>query len=52
MKARIKTSYQATEGNLENQTFEVYETAGRRVTVMLNGRQIDFGQSEVELITE
>ena len=46
MKATLKINYaEATKG----QTFRVVEIQGKRVTLDINGRKIDFGFSEVEL---
>ncbi|OQB39705.1 MAG: hypothetical protein BWY04_01540 [candidate division CPR1 bacterium ADurb.Bin160] len=48
MKARIKINYaEATKG----QIFEVVEINGKRVTVNINGRNVDFGFSEVQIVS-
>ena len=48
MKARIKINYaEATKG----QIFEVVEINGKRVTVNINGRNVDFGFSEVKIVS-
>ena len=47
MKAQIKINYaEATKG----QVFEVVEIQGKRVTVNINGRNVDFGFSEVQIV--
>lgn len=46
MKATLKINYaEATKG----QTFRVVEIQGKRVTLDISGRKVDFGFSEVEL---
>lgn len=47
MKAQIKINYsEATKG----QIFNIVETQGKRVTLDINGRNVDFGFSEVQII--
>lgn len=47
MKAQIKINYaEATKG----QVFEVVGIQGKRVTLNLNGRNVDFGFSEVQIV--
>jgi len=47
MKAQIKINYaEATKG----QIFKVVEIKGKRVTVEINGRKVDFGFSEVQIV--
>jgi hypothetical protein len=47
MKAQIKINYaEATK----RQIFEVVEIQGKRVTVNINGRNVDFGFSEVQIV--
>ena len=47
MKAQIKINYaEATKG----QVFEVVEIQAKRVTVNINGRNVDFGFSEVQIV--
>ena len=47
MKAQIKINYaEATKG----QIFEVVEIQGKRVTVNINGRNVDLGFSEVQIV--
>lgn len=47
MKAQIKINYsEATKG----QIFEIIEIQGKRVTLNINGRSVDFGFSEVQIV--
>jgi len=47
MKATIKINYaEATKG----QIFRVLEIQGKRVTLEINGRNVDFGFSEVQIV--
>ena len=47
MKAQIKINYaEATKG----QVFDVVEIQGKRLTVEINGRNVDFGFSEVQIV--
>jgi len=47
MQAEIKINYaEATKG----QAFRVVEIQGKRVTLDINGREVDFGYSEVQII--
>lgn len=47
MKAQIKINYaEATKG----QIFKVLEIQGKRVTLDINGKKVDFGFSEVQIV--
>lgn len=45
MKATLKINYAEA---IKGQTFRVVEIQGKRVTLDINGRKVDFGFSEVE----
>jgi len=47
MKAQIKINYAEAK---KGQIFEVVEIQGKRVTVNINGRNVDFGFSEVQIV--
>ena len=47
MKAQIKINYaEATKGDI----FQIVEIKGRRVTLNINNRNVDFGFSEVQIV--
>jgi|GEM_PF-981153 hypothetical protein len=48
MKAKIKINYAEVK---KGQVFEVVEIQGKRVTVSINGRKVDFGFSEIQIVT-
>jgi hypothetical protein len=47
MKAQIKINYAEA---IKGQIFKVVEIQGKRITVEINGRNVDFGFSEVQIV--
>ncbi len=47
MKAQLKVNYSEA---VKGQIFKIVEIQGRRITLDVNGRNVDFGFSEVQIV--